>query len=71
MTQRPELYGAVICQVPVIDMLRYYKFTVGRYWVTDYGNAEENAQDFKFMYCYSPESYLKPLSRYNILLRTV
>lgn len=54
MTQRPELYGAVICQVPVIDMLRYHKFTVGRYWVTDYGNAEENAADFDFMYRYSP-----------------
>lgn len=54
MTQRPDLYGAVICQVPVIDMLRYHKFTVGRYWVTDYGNAEENAEDFQFMVRYSP-----------------
>jgi len=54
MTQRPELFGAVVCQVPVIDMLRYHLFTVGRYWVSDYGNAEENAEDFDFLYAYSP-----------------
>ncbi|WP_432357820.1 prolyl oligopeptidase family serine peptidase [Sporosarcina sp. UB5] len=54
ITQRPDLFGAAICQVPVIDMLRYHKFTVGRYWVTDYGNAETNADDFAFMINYSP-----------------
>ncbi|HZU65755.1 MAG TPA: prolyl oligopeptidase family serine peptidase [Ktedonobacteraceae bacterium] len=52
--QRPDLYGAVVCQVPVIDMLRYHKFTVGRYWISDYGNAEASAEDFKFLYAYSP-----------------
>ena len=54
ITQRPDLFGAAICQVPVIDMLRYHKFTVGRYWVTDYGNAEKNAEDFAYMIKYSP-----------------
>lgn len=54
ITQRPDLYGAAVCQVPVIDMLRYHKFTVGRYWVTDYGNAEANKADFDFMIKYSP-----------------
>ncbi len=54
MVQRPGLWGAVVCQVPVIDMLRYHKFTVGRYWVSDYGNAEENPEHFKFLYAYSP-----------------
>ncbi|EFH88015.1 prolyl oligopeptidase family serine peptidase [Ktedonobacter racemifer] len=54
MVQRPELYGAVICRVPVIDMLRYHKFTVGRYWISEYGDAEHNAEHFKFMYAYSP-----------------
>jgi prolyl oligopeptidase len=53
LVQRPDLFGAVICQVPVIDMLRYHKFTVGRYWVSDYGNAEK-PEDFKFLYAYSP-----------------
>ena len=54
ITQRPDLFGAAICQVPVTDMLRYHKFTVGRYWVTDYGNAELNAEDFAYMIKYSP-----------------
>ena len=54
MNQRPELFGAVLCQVPVTDMLRYHKFTVGRYWVPEYGNAEENEEHFKFLYAYSP-----------------
>lgn len=54
ITQRPDLYGAAVCQVPVIDMLRYHKFTVGRYWVTDFGNAEANADHFEFMMKYSP-----------------
>jgi prolyl oligopeptidase len=54
MLQRPDLYGAVICQVPVIDMLRYHKFTVGRYWVPEYGNAEASAEEFGFLYAYSP-----------------
>ncbi|KPV43325.1 prolyl oligopeptidase family serine peptidase [Alicyclobacillus ferrooxydans] len=54
MLQRPDLYGAVVCQVPVIDMLRYHRFTVGRYWVGEYGNAEENKEQFEFMYEYSP-----------------
>lgn len=54
MVQRPDLYGAVLCHVPVIDMLRYHKFSVGRYWVSDYGNAETNPEHFRFMYAYSP-----------------
>ncbi|MBN1804058.1 MAG: S9 family peptidase [Sedimentisphaerales bacterium] len=54
MLQRPELFGAVVCQVPVADMLRYHKFTVGRYWVPEYGNAEASPEHFKFLYAYSP-----------------
>jgi prolyl oligopeptidase len=51
--QRPELFGAVICGVPVTDMLRYHKFTAGRYWTAEYGNAEE-PDHFPFMIAYSP-----------------
>jgi len=51
--QQPELFGAVICQVPVIDMLRYHKFTVGRFWINEYGNPE-NPEHFKFLIQYSP-----------------
>ena len=54
LVQRPDLYGAVICRVPVIDMLRYHRFTVGRYWISEYGDAEHNIDQFKFMYAYSP-----------------
>jgi prolyl oligopeptidase len=54
LLQRPELFGAVLCVVPVIDMLRYHKFTVGRYWTGEYGNAEANADHFQFMIAYSP-----------------
>ena len=54
MLQRPDLFGAVVPAVPVTDMLRYHKFTVGRYWVPEYGNAEENADHFNFLYRYSP-----------------
>jgi len=54
MLQRPDLFGAVVCQVPVIDMLRYHLFTVGRYWIGEYGNAIANADDFKYMMAYSP-----------------
>ncbi len=54
MLQRPALFGAVVCQVPVADMLRYHKFTVGRYWVPEFGDAETNPDHFKFLYAYSP-----------------
>ena len=54
LIQRPDLFGAVVAQVPVTDMLRYHQWTVGRYWVPEYGNAEENPEDFKFLYAYSP-----------------
>jgi len=54
MVQRPDLFGAVVSAVPVIDMLRYHKFSVGRYWVSDYGNAEEDPEHFEFLLAYSP-----------------
>lgn len=54
LLQRPDLFGAAISQVPVIDMLRYHKFTAGAYWTGEYGNAEQNPEHFKFMYAYSP-----------------
>lgn len=54
MLQRPDLFGAVVAQVPVTDMLRYHKFTVGRYWIPEYGTAESDPEHFKFLYAYSP-----------------
>jgi prolyl oligopeptidase len=53
MVQRPDLFGAVVCRVPVADMLRYHQFTVGRFWMSEYGSADDPAQ-FPFLYKYSP-----------------
>ena len=53
MTQRPDLYGAALPAVGVMDMLRFQKFTIGWAWTSDYGSAE-NADDFPFLYAYSP-----------------
>ncbi len=53
MLQRPDLFGAVLSDVPVTDMLRYEKFTIGWAWVSDYGSAS-NADEFKALYAYSP-----------------
>lgn len=70
MVQRPDLYGAVLCEVPVIDMLRYHKFTVGRYWIPEYGNAEEFPEHFHFLYAYSPLHNVKPGVAYPATLIT-
>ncbi len=70
MLQRPKLFGAVVCQVPVTDMLRYHKFTVGRFWVGEYGNAETNPEHFKFMYAYSPLNNVKTGISYPPILIT-
>jgi len=64
MVQRPDLFGAVICEVPLTDMLRYHRFTVGHYWESEYGNAEKNAEDFRILRAYSPLHTLKEGVRY-------
>uniref|UniRef100_A0A915CSW3 Prolyl endopeptidase n=1 Tax=Ditylenchus dipsaci TaxID=166011 RepID=A0A915CSW3_9BILA len=51
--QRPELYGAVLNRVGVLDMLRFHKFTIGAAWIPEYGNPDD-ANDFEFIYKYSP-----------------
>ena len=53
LTQRPELYRAAICAVPLLDMLRYHKFGSGKTWVPEYGSAAD-AEQFKALYAYSP-----------------
>ncbi|HEY9844268.1 MAG TPA: prolyl oligopeptidase family serine peptidase [Candidatus Obscuribacterales bacterium] len=70
MLQRPQLFGAVVCQVPVLDMLRYHRFTIGRYWVSDYGNAEEDPEHFAFLMRYSPLHNVKPEVDYPPILIT-
>jgi len=69
MTQRPELYGAALPAVGVMDMLRFHKFTAGRYWVDDYGSSD-NPEEFKALIGYSPLHNLKKGTRYPATLVT-
>jgi prolyl oligopeptidase len=69
MTQRPELYGAALPAVGVMDMLRFHKFTIGWAWTSDYGSSE-NPEDFKALYAYSPYHNLKPGTSYPATLVT-
>ncbi|HXN65009.1 MAG TPA: prolyl oligopeptidase family serine peptidase [Candidatus Acidoferrales bacterium] len=63
MTQRPDLFAAIICEYPLLDMLRYEKFLVARYWVPEYGSAE-NPQQFQYLYKYSPYQHVTKGQKY-------
>ena len=63
MTQRPDLFGAVICQVPLTDMIRYPISTVARLWIPEYGDPKK-ANEFKWVWSYSPYHKLKKGVRY-------
>ena len=54
MTQRPDLYGACLPAVGVMDMLRFQEFTAGRYWVDDYGSSKNSKPEFEALLKYSP-----------------
>ena len=69
MTQRPDLFGAALPAVGVLDMLRFHKFTIGWAWVPEYGSAE-NAEDFPILSAYSPLHNLKPGTAYPATLIT-
>ncbi|MEI8379433.1 MAG: prolyl oligopeptidase family serine peptidase [Planctomycetota bacterium] len=69
MTQRPDLFGACLPAVGVMDMLRFHKFTAGRFWVDDYGSAD-NPDEFKALLAYSPYHSLKAQTRYPATLVT-
>lgn len=67
LTQRPDLFGAVICNYPLLDMVRYQKFLVARYWVSEYGSSDDPEQ-FKYIYAYSPYHHVKAGTKYPATL---
>jgi prolyl oligopeptidase len=67
LTQRPDLFKAVVCQVPLLDMLRYHKFLIARLWIPEYGSAD-NPEQFKWLYAYSPYHHVKDGTRYPAVL---
>jgi len=69
LTQRPDLFRAVLCTHPLLDMLRYQKFMEAQYWVSEYGSADDPAQ-FKYLAAYSPYQNVKPGTKYPAVLLT-
>src|ERR1700675_191686 len=69
LTQRPDLFQAVVCAVPLLDMLRYHQFLVARFWVPEYGSAEDPEQ-FKYIYAYSPYQHVKKGTKYPAVFFT-
>ncbi|HET6315844.1 MAG TPA: prolyl oligopeptidase family serine peptidase, partial [Chloroflexota bacterium] len=63
MTQRPDLFQAVVCQVPLLDMLRFQNLLIARLWVAEYGSSE-NAEQFRWLYAYSPYHRVRDGERY-------
>jgi len=64
MTQRPDLFGAVVPAVGVMDMLRFDKYTIGWAWRSDYGEPDKNKEDFVAVMKYSPLHTIKPGAKY-------
>jgi prolyl oligopeptidase len=67
MTQRPDLCGAVVCAVPLLDMLRYHLFGSGRTWIDEYGAADDPAL-FRALHAYSPYHHVRPGTPYPAVL---
>jgi prolyl oligopeptidase len=69
MTQRPDLFGAALPAVGVLDMLRFHKFTIGWAWAEEYGSSD-NANEFEALYAYSPLHNLKQGTTYPATMVT-
>jgi prolyl oligopeptidase len=67
LVQRPDLFGAALCGVPLIDMVRYHLFGSGKTWISEYGSAE-NADQFKALYAYSPYHHVTLGTKYPAVL---
>jgi prolyl oligopeptidase len=67
ITQRPDLFRAVVCQVPLLDMLRYQYFQIAKLWIPEYGSSD-NPEQFKWLYAYSPYQHVKKGVEYPAVL---
>jgi prolyl oligopeptidase len=67
LTQRPDLFQAVICGAPLLDMVRYDKFKVAKFWVPEYGTADDPKQ-FQVLYKYSPYHHVEKGVKYPAVL---
>jgi prolyl oligopeptidase len=70
INQRPDLFGVALPAVGVMDMLRYHKFTIGKYWAVDYGTSEDSQEMFEYLYKYSPLHSIKSGVEYPAVLVT-
>jgi prolyl oligopeptidase len=67
LVERPDLFRAVVCEAPLLDMIRYPLFGSGKTWVTEYGSPD-NKEQFKALYAYSPYHHVKPGTPYPSVL---
>lgn len=67
LTQRPDLFRAAVCMVPLLDMIRYHRFLIARLWIPEYGSADD-AEQFGWLHAYSPYHRVTPGTRYPAVL---
>jgi prolyl oligopeptidase len=67
LTQRPDLFRAVVCQVPLLDMLRYQNFQIAKLWIPEYGSSDDPGQ-FEYLHAYSPYHRVKTGTQYPAVL---
>jgi prolyl oligopeptidase len=67
LTQRPDLFRAVVIQVPLLDMLRYHRFLIARLWIPEYGSPED-PETFAWLRAYSPYHHVRPGTAYPAVL---
>ena len=67
MTQRPDLFRAVVCEAPLTDMLRYQNFEIGKLWIPEFGSSAD-AKQFEYLYRYSPYHHVRQGTTYPAVL---
>jgi len=67
IVQRPDLFQAAVCAVPLLDMVRYHLFRIARLWIPEYGSSEDR-QAFQWLYAYSPYHHVRPGLNYPATL---